>query len=149
MEKPSRWTPIRATITDRSTAAAATRYGVLGAGLCAFCAWAESLAFVHHPIYAVDEFSILNVALCGIIAWRISRHSLVASVLGLLLFVTEQVTGYALYPSVRGGWLLGFFLGVSFFSNSIRATWFLRTHPKAPSEPTTFISRSLNTPDAG
>ena len=123
------------TIEDESSAEQATKAAVGVSGfIAAITALLAVLSIVYHkPVLGLDGWSLVDAAIFALIAWRISKASRFASVVGLLIYLAEVGLKLATNPSGALGVLTIIFILT--YINAIRGAFAYRRYRKAESSP--------------
>jgi hypothetical protein len=107
----------------------AIRQDVLAAGYQAIITGAAAImAFLGAPVHQLGPESILDACLFAVVCWSIFKNSRIASVIGLCLFVTEQIYNFEAGKTTFGDiWsLIVIAVLCGMYLNAIRGT--MRRH---------------------
>ena len=121
---------VRPTITDEATARTAARQGVWACGIVAgVTLLLYGLTFLDFNPLNLNEYALVDIVLFVLIGWGIYRMSRAAAVLGLMLYVLEQLytwTEAGFKPSAH------IILFIIAFANSIRGTFAFHKYSEMP-----------------
>jgi len=131
-------------IADTKTARDAALQGFGAAAFIASVTTIMSVAslIVHHPVFGIDGYGLIDAALFGVVAWRVYRMSRAWAVVGLVLYSTE-ITFKLVHGDFRNaGVVLTFFMFVGFIGG-VRGTFAARAYQSNPLKETTEAVRTV------